>query len=312
MTTIRQLPAVFGVLLLGALAACQDNSTTDGTGLPGVPGSSTTTLPSDTTSTTIAGDTTIVTTTVPTSDPTTTAATATTTPPTAPPTDPPPTDAATSTTSSTTTTSTTTAPLPPPCGPAAVPPIPAGAVEVNSITLDAIGDGSADDTATSYFDPGTSQWRIRMDLPSGPTDEIEVTGVGAGAVRVLGPAQVGSIDGTGLQEFLAIVGSGAATINVGAFGTDDVGCLFRFTKDGAPFVAPIGATITRADGLRCTPTTLETRSAVDAGGGLWDVTTQTLAREFTMLNVSASSIVGGVATDDLGDIATLDCPGMSL
>jgi hypothetical protein len=212
------------------------------------------------------------------------------------------------TTTPPTTTSTTLPPPPPPCG--AFPAIPGGALEIHSATLDAIGDGTADDTATSYFDPGTSQWRIRLDLSTGTTDEVDVPGVGAGVAKVLGPVQV---DGGGADEFLALVGSGAATANVGAFGADAGGCLFRFQLDGGPFVAPIGATLTRADGMSCTGAALHLGQAEETGGGLWNVVSQTLGRaSATELSVIASSIVGGVSTADAMAAATFDCPGLSL
>lgn len=300
--TGRMVPLATACLLTVAVACGGDETSTD-------PTTDVTTAVATGDSTTADPTSTAAATTSSAEAPTTAAATTTTTTSTIPPTTQPP----PSTTTAPTTMPATTSPAPSQCGTGPVPPMPGGAVEVTSVTLDAIGDGTADDTATTYFDPGASQWRLRMELPSGPTDDLEVTGVGAGFVRVLGPTQIGSTDGTGQEELLAVVGSGASTMNVGAFGTDDTGCLFRFTlDDGTPFVAPIGGTVTRIDGLRCAQTSVEVRSAVETSAGLWEVTSEMLGRDFTVLYVTASTTDVDVATADLGDLATLDCPGMTL
>lgn len=286
----RSTRALAVVSLLSIATACQTNESASPTS------SSTSTVPAETTTvpSTLPAETTTV------APPTTPAET--TTVPAATTTLPP----------ATTTTPTPTLPPPPPppapCGVFAA--IPAGALEVNTVTVDGIGDGTADDTLTSYFDPAASQWRMRLDLPVGSASELEVTGVGAGFVEVLGAVQV---DGGGADEFLAVAGSGAATLNLGVFGADSDGCLFRFTDGGSPFVAPVGATTTRQSGMSCSATALSRASAEDTGGGVWNVISQTIGRpSFTELTPTASSIIGGVLTADLGDIATLNCPGISL
>ena len=285
----RSTRALAVVSLLSIATACQTNESASPTS------SSTSTVPAETTTvpSTLPAETTTV------APPTTPAET--TTVPAATTTLPP----------ATTTTPTPTLPPPPPPAPCGVfDAIPAGALEVNTVTVDGIGDGTADDTLTSYFDPAASQWRMRLDLPVGSASELEVTGVGAGFVEVLGAVQV---DGGGADEFLAVAGSGAATLNLGVFGADSDGCLFRFTDGGSPFVAPVGATTTRQSGMSCSATALSRASAEDTGGGVWNVISQTIGRpSFTELTPTASSIIGGVLTADLGDIATLNCPGISL
>ncbi len=294
----RRTLAAGAALLVSLAAGCRDGGTTSAPGisLPAI--ETTTSSAAPTESTTPAAPTTVPETTVPAASTTVTETTAA----------PAPTTAAPAPTSTTTTTTTTLPPPPAPCG--VFPTIPAGALEVHTATLDAIGDGVADDTVTSYFDPGAAQWRLRLELPSGSTSELVVDGVGAGVMKVLGAVQV---DGGGADEFLAITGAGAATQNLGAFGATSDGCLFRFTRDGAPFVAPVGATITRQDGLSCTGSGLALGHAEEAGGGLWEVSSTSLTRlSQTELSATASSIVGGVAPADVGDIATLNCPGLSL
>lgn len=290
----RSTRALAVVFLLSIAAACQSNETASPTS------SSTSTVPAETSTvpSTLPAETTTV------APPTTPAET--TTVPAATTTLPPVTTIAT-----TTSAPTPTLPPPPPPAPCGVfAAIPAGALEVNTVTVDGTGDGTADDTLTSYFDPAASQWLMRLDLPVGSTSELQVTGVGAGFVEVLGAVQV---DGGGADEFLAVAGSGPATLNLGVFGADSDGCLFRFTDGGSAFVAPVGATVTRQSGLSCSATTLSRASAEDTGGGVWNVISQTIGRpSFTELTPTASSIVGGVATADLGDIATLNCPGISL
>jgi hypothetical protein len=287
MTNRRQLGAG-AALLLSLTTACGSSDTATA---PGVspPQDETTTISSG--ATTIEASTTVRETTPP---PSTTAAPAPTT-----------------TTTVAPITTTTTLPPPPPPAPCGVfPAIPAGALELNTAVLDAIGDGTADDTVTSYLDPGPSEWRLRLDLPVGSSSELVVTGVGPGVLKVLGAAQV---DNAGADEFLAVAGAGAATQNLGAFGADSDGCLFRFDQDGATFVAPVGATVTRQDGLSCTGGGLTLGHAEEAGGGLWEVSSTTLTRiSLTELSATTSSIIGGVAPGDVGNVSTLDCPGLTL
>lgn len=290
MTPTRRTAAFCALIALAT--ACGSSETTDAPGLTqGTLGTST--------------STTLLTTTLPAASTlpaeTTTMPSETTAPATAP--------ATTAAPDPTTTTTTTLAPPPPaPCGLYAA--IPAGALEINAATVDAIGDGVADDVVTTYIDPASSEWRMRLDLPVGSTSEIVVSGIGAGVLKVLGAAQV---DDGGADEFLAIAGGGAATRNLGAFGADSDGCLFQFDLDGATFEAPVGATVMRQDGLTCTGTNLVLGHAEDPGGGLWEVSSTTLTRSsLTELTATASSIVGGVAPADVGDVATLNCPGLTL
>ncbi len=293
---LHRVRTAAALVLIAIATGCRDGDG-DSTTAPGVslPATETTTE-ATTSSTTTTLTTTPATTTAPATTTTTTTVPATTAAP------------APTTTAAPAPTTTTLPPPPAPCG--VFPAIPGGALEVHTANLDAIGDGTADDVVTSYFDPATTQWQLRLVLPAGSTSELVVDGVGAGLMKVLGAAQV---DGGGADELLAVVGAGAATQNLGAFGATVDGCLFRFALDGAPFVAPVGATVTRQDGLTCSPSGLVLGHAEESGGGLWDVSSTSLTRvSDTELSATASSIVGGVAPADVGDIATLDCPGLTL
>jgi hypothetical protein len=204
-----------------------------------------------------------------------------------------------------------------PCGP--VGSIPADAQALESMSIDVDDDGAAD-TITSYFD---GAWHLRLALSDGPTDEIEITGVGAGVARILGDAQVDwSIDdpATHVAELIVQAGANASGANLGVFGIDTHGCLFRFSDDaGDDLVVPIHAGIGALSGLLCDHIAgsgfLVELSALHTSGATYAATSTRLVRMGTSLvpgTVLDHVIDSEAQANWLGQFGQLTCGGTSL
>jgi hypothetical protein len=192
----------------------------------------------------------------------------------------------------------------PPCG--AFGPIPAGASTTASVQVDAMGDGSPDDTITSYVGGG---WHLRLVTGDGDTSDLTIAGVGAGVVKALGAVHV---DDGAAEQLLTIVGSGASAVNLGVFGADADGCLVRFTHPGDTEIGlSVGATTGWRQGVRCTDSALISYGASNDGPDHW--TTWGVGFE----RVGTTHLDFGL--DDIGSSDTaglvdyfLDCPGLTL
>jgi hypothetical protein len=123
----------------------------------------------------------------------------------------------------------------PPCGLFA--PISGAASIASDITVDVADDGTADDPVVTYLD---GDWTMRATVDD-ITSEVMISGVGPGAVRALGVADVGDL--TNGNEIIATVGAGAYATQIGVFGIDHNGCLSwsnqfdgTYIMDGAAYI----------------------------------------------------------------------------
>ncbi len=199
-------------------------------------------------------------------------------------------------------------------------PIPDNAASVSSVVVDAAGDGSADDTVTSYYDVDDGQWRVRLIPALGGVSEVTVSGVGPGYVEALGAVHVDTDDA---EQILAVVGAGAAAHVLGVFGADADGCLFQFTWHGSaePVTFAVGATVGNMSGLQCYESDgwryLSSISAVSngPGTGTWNIYGSDAPRESEQTLLAGDGIhVFGVPDGDpqLAAVPTVDCPGITL
>lgn len=197
------------------------------------------------------------------------------------------------------------------CG--AVEPIPATAGSFSTIVVDAVGDGVADDTATAFVDEG--DWAIQLSTGGGVVSRYDVSGVGPGFVETLGAVQ---LDGEPGDQFLAVVGSSASHLRIGAFGVDASGCIVRLGGgDGGTIEFPVGGTAGGLAGLACGTWQgagyVESLSAVDMGGGVFNVYGTTWHRSGAdALEAADGTHLFGQSVDDVQWVAALDCPGIDL
>lgn len=248
----------------------------------------------------------------PTPPPTTTTTPQTSTPQTSAPQTSAPQASAPQTSAPQTTTAPTPVPVPEPeiavdpgCG--AWPAIPSTASGVSSVTIDALGDGTADDTITTYLD-GT--WRLRLESAAGVVSEVTIDDVGPGYAEVIGAIQV---DEQVADQVLAVVGSGASGVRLGVFGADEQGCVFRFTHgDGSAPDLMVGGTAGWHRGVFCAGSTLFSYGADAVGDDEWHVWGVDLQRSgATTLDHGMVDSQPGVSTDDL-PVYGLACPGLTL
>ncbi len=243
--------------------------------------------------------------------------------PTAPVITPAPTTAATPTTPTTAPPSVAVTTIPPPPAPTPTPaptpplvadpgcgawaPVPPDVSGVSSASIDALGDGSADDTITSYLD-GT--WRVRLVSSAGVVSELAIDDVGPGYAKVIGAVQIDEQAG---DQVLAVVGSGASGVRLGVFGADEQGCVFRFThSDGAALDLIVGGTTRWHQGVFCAGNTLFSYGADAVTDDEWQVWGVDLQRTgATTLGQGVIDSQPGVATADL-PVYGLACPGLSL
>lgn len=192
-----------------------------------------------------------------------------------------------------------------PCG--SPPVVPAEATTTSTTLIDASGDGTADDVAVAYLD-GT--WRIRLEPSTGPISEVTIGDVGPGYVDVLGAVQIDELPG---DQIMAVVGSGASGVQLGVFGVDDHGCLFRFTHgDGRSIDIGVRATIGAQRGVFCAGNTLFSYGADAVGDDEWVAWGVDLRRTGpTTLDTGTLDTQPGYALEELPTYE-LDCSGLTL
>lgn len=198
-----------------------------------------------------------------------------------------------------------------PCG--AFGPLSGAASAVTTVMIDAVADGTADDTFTSYLDGG--DWTLRLTTNSGTISEYDVAGVGPGFVEAVGAVQ---FDGEQGDQILAVVGSNASNLRLGAFGADAKGCIIRFADNGGSEVEfQVGGSIGQLNGVACDSWEgagyVESLSAVDMGGGSYNVYGTTWHKAgVDTLEAEAGTHLFGLSFDDAQFVAQLDCPGITL
>lgn len=202
--------------------------------------------------------------------------------------------------------------------------IPAGAEAVTTIAIDLDDDGQADTATTYHVALGDGAgWRLRTEVTGGPVDDIAIDGVGAAMARVLGAVQV-DFDlfdpSTHEPELLVQVGANSSGVNLGVFGLDEDGCLFRFRDElGDDLVLPIHDAIGTKAGVICddldSTSYLSRLGAEHLQGTVYNASVTPLVRqgqalvdgETTWFDIDADAQAGWLAA--FGD---LSCPGFEL
>lgn len=202
--------------------------------------------------------------------------------------------------------------------------VPAGAEAVTTIVIDLDDDGQADTATTYHVALGDGAgWRLRTEVTGGPVDDIAIDGVGAAMARVLGAVQV-DFDlfdpSTHEPELLVQVGSNSSGVNLGVFGLDEDGCLFRFQDElGDDLVLPIHDAIGTKAGVICddldSTSYLSRLGAEHVQGTVYNASVTPLVRqgqalvdgETTWFDIDADAQAGWLAA--FGD---LSCPGFEL
>lgn len=238
--------AALSALACLALAACGSTSTeSEGTAAPTTEGTETTAAPT----TEAPATTTAATTTPPTTAAPTTEAPASTTAPTTTASPPPSTEA--------------------PASPAAQCPdvfTDGSAPAFGSVTVDLLGDGTADDLVEGFVDPAgngalrlTTGEGVYSEYIGGPEDQIN-------------PIDVVDVFAGGARELVANLGGGDAAFTVALFTADGGGCLTMFTyadrngEEARFIIQPDGPV--RA-GAFCSPGAIDVYGAEEDVDGTW-------------------------------------------
>lgn len=187
------------------------------------------------------------------------------------------------------------APVPDGC--AQLGPIPSGAVARTSSSLDADGDGAADEV-TAYAigpNPGEGDWHLRVSFAAGGGSDITLAEDPApGVIRVLGSAYLGSTvepGPGGLRPALFVwTGSGASARVVGLYRVDGCELAAMTSPTGGPAGFVVGASVGHQEGLRCegvagTSLLVEVLSEPDATGSSFAVTRRAYTRDGNALVV---------------------------
>ncbi len=217
------------------------------------------------------------------------------------------------TTSAPTTSAPATTPAPAPAAVAycdGTGPLPAGAVLDSSLTLDIVGDGTADDLIEAWDVDGWS--RLRLTTGGSVVSEIVNPAID-GRYRPLGVATVFPGDSA---ELFSVVGDGSAATEVGVFGTDAAGCLFSYTyaDTSDEFTMLIRPASPYRSGGICFDGGIALLTAEQRSDGTWDAS----SAAFEIAGPGALHYMGG--TDDYAeglDESELspfefDCFGLSL
>ncbi len=104
--------------------------------------------------------------------------------------------------------------------------LPTAAVLDSALTLDILGDGSADDVIEAWDVEGWS--RLRLTTGGSVVSEV-INPAHDGRYRPLGVAPVFPGDSA---ELFSVVGDGSAATEIGVFGIDAAECLFSYTYAG--------------------------------------------------------------------------------
>lgn len=134
-------------------------------------------------------------------------------------------------------------PSPAPCG--TFGPIPTESQITSNLSVDLVGDGTADDQVITYLD---GVYKLRT-IRDGLISEIDVPDVGVSSIRALGVGDVGEISPG--NEVIVRTGGGASSAQIGVFGHDASGCVFEFTLNGSPLAMYVGGTIGTSSGMYC-------------------------------------------------------------
>jgi len=133
------------------------------------------------------------------------------------------------------------------CSSTAPGPMPGNASDVTTATVDFDGDGTSD-VLRVYQSSGS--WHVRASIAGVDVDDEVIAGSGPQMSAVGGA----TVDGDALEEAWVKTGSGSATDIVGLYVYRSCELLrVNHDEDGQPVEFPIGASVTRADGLRCLP-----------------------------------------------------------
>ncbi|MFQ5556427.1 MAG: hypothetical protein ACE5GB_02810 [Acidimicrobiales bacterium] len=130
----------------------------------------------------------------------------------------------------------------------------AGLVLVSFVVLaggDVDGDGAIDTLhAYSVGDPNQpGSWWLQVSFASGGGTTLQILDPGA-TLSGVRPFDGFDINASGKDEFFAVVGAGASTVQLGLF--EVAGCgLRRITLDGLPSVFPVGASVNFVSGIEC-------------------------------------------------------------
>ncbi len=165
-------------------------------------------------------------------------------------------------------------------------PLPAGAVLDSSLTLDVMGDGTADDLVEAYDVDGWS--RLRLTTGGSVVSEIINPAID-GRYRPVGVAAVFPGDSA---ELFAVVGDGDAATEVGVFGIDAAECLFAYTYTGTSdeFTMLIRPASPFRSGAFCFDGGIGLFSAEQRDDGLWDASSAAyeIATPWTVQYLGAS------------------------
>jgi hypothetical protein len=177
------------------------------------------------------------------------------------------------------------------------------------MTLDVMGDGTADDLVEAYDVDGWS----RLRLTTGSVVSEIVNPAIDGRYRPIGVAPVFPGDSA---ELFAVIGDGTAATEVGVFGIDNADCLFSYTYTGTSddFVMLIRPSSPFRSGAVCFDGGIGLLTAEQRSDGLWDAS----SAAYEIASPWTVQYLGG--SDDYSegiDEATLspfvfDCFGLSL
>jgi hypothetical protein len=186
--------------------------------------------------------------------------------------------------------------------------MPSDAADPTTIAADLDLDGLDDDVRT-YFSPAEGRWRIRVEWGrGGATDQVIDDSVGGELARPIGPHDV---EGDGLPELFAVVGSGAATDLVGLYDVSQCQ-LVRVTLDGEAASFPVGASVQHVSGLSCGPVGDLDRLFADF---VADDTFEGGVEPFALSGSELTAGLGDGATftgDEAAALAVLDCGDLIL
>jgi hypothetical protein len=179
----------------------------------------------------------------------------------------------------------------------------------SSLTLDVMGDGTADDLVEAYDVDGWSRLRVTT---GGVVSEIINPAID-GRYRPLGVAAVFPGDSA---ELFAVIGDGSAATEVGVFGIDNADCLFAYTYTGTSddFTMLIRPASSFRSGAICFDGGIALLSAERRGDGLWDAS----SAAYEIASPWTVQYLGG--TDDYAEGLTeaelspfeFDCFGLAL
>ncbi len=215
------------------------------------------------------------------------------------------------TTTTTTTPATTTAPAPVAleyCEGAG--PLPAGAVLDSALTLDVMGDGTADDVVEAFDVDGWS--RLRLTTGGSVVSEIINPAID-GRYRPIGVAPVFPGDSA---ELFAVIGDGSAATEVGVFGIDAADCLFSYTYTGTSddFTMLIRPASPFRSGAFCFDGGIGLFTAEQRSDGLWDASSSAfeIATPGTLQYLGASDDYSEGLDESELTAFEFDCFGLSL